>query len=71
MKTAAGSLAGKLASGLNMNAMLTNTGTAKQDIIIDQPIYLDGRVIANNTQKHMTRQQNAYAISKGKFNVRF
>lgn len=71
LKTAAGSLAGKLASGLNMNAMFTNTGTAKQDIIIDQPIYLDGRVIANNTQKYITRQQNAYAISKGKFNVRF
>lgn len=71
LKTAAGSLASALQSGMTMNANIQNVSRDQQDIIIDQPIYLDGRVIANNTQKHMTRQQNAYAISKGKFNVRF
>ena len=71
LETAAGSLAGKLATGLNMNAELTNTGFSKQTLIIDQPIILDGRIIANNTQKHISSQQSGFAMSRGKLNVRF
>lgn len=71
LETAAGSLAGKLANGLNMNAELTNTGFSKQTLIIDQPIILDGRIIANNTQKHISSQQSGFAMSRGKMNVRF
>lgn len=71
LKTAAGSLAGKLATGLNMNAELTNTGFSKQTLIIDQPIILDGRIIANNTQKYISSQQSGFAMSRGKLNVRF
>lgn len=71
LETAAGSLAGKLATELNMNAELTNTGFSKQTLIIDQPIILDGRIIANNTQKHISSQQSRFAMSRGKLNVRF
>ena len=71
LETAAGSLAGKLANGLNMNAELTNTGFSKQTLIIDQPIILDGRIIANNTQKYISSQQSGFAMSRGKLNVRF
>lgn len=71
LETAAGSLAGKLATGLNMNAELTNTGFSKQTLIIDQPIILDGRIIANNTQKYISSQQSGFAMSRGKMNVRF
>lgn len=71
LETAAGSLAGKLATGLNMNAELTNTGFSKQTLIIDQPIILDGRIIANNTQKYISSQQSGFAMSRGKLNVRF
>lgn len=71
LETAAGSLAGKLANRLNMNAELTNTGFSKQTLIIDQPIILDGRIIANNTQKHISSQQSGFAMSRGKLNVRF
>lgn len=71
LETAAGSLAGKLATELNMNAELTNTGFSKQTLIIDQPIILDGRIIANNTQKHISSQQSGFAMSRGKMNVRF
>lgn len=71
LETAAGSLAGKLYAGINMNAELTNTGFSKQTLIIDQPIILDGRIIANNTQKHISSQQSGFAMSRGKLNVRF
>lgn len=71
LEAAAGSLANKLATGINMNAELTNTGFSSQNLVINQPIILDGRIIANNTQKYISSQQSGFAMSRGKMNVRF
>lgn len=75
LKTAAGSLAGKLASalesGMTMNANLQNVTKDQQEVIVNSPVYLDGKLISKSTEKYITSHQSAYAMAKGKFNVRF
>lgn len=71
LKTAAGSLAGALSAGMSIDADVKNIGAGPSEITIISPIYLDGKIISNNTQTHITNQQAAYAMSKGKLNVRF
>lgn len=71
LKTAAGSLASALQSGMTMNANIQNVSRDQQEMIVNTPIYLDGKLISKNTEKHITSHQSAYAMAKGKFNVRF
>lgn len=71
LKTAAGSLAGALSAGMSIDADVKNIGAGPSEITIISPTYLDGKIISNNTQTHITNQQAAYAMSKGKLNVRF
>lgn len=71
LKTAAGSLAGALSAGMSIDADVKNIGAGPSEITIISPTYLDGKIISNNTQTHITNQQTAYAMSKGKLNVRF
>ena len=71
LKTAAGSLAGALSAGMSIDADVKNIGAGPSEITIISPTYLDGKIISNNTQTYITNQQAAYAMSKGKLNVRF
>lgn len=71
LKTAAGSLASALQSGMTMNANIQNVSRDQQEMIVNTPIYLDGKLISKNTEKYITSHQSAYAMAKGKFNVRF
>lgn len=71
LKTAAGSLASALESGMTMNANLQNVTKDQQEVIVNSPVYLDGKLISKSTEKYITSHQNAYAMAKGKFNVRF
>lgn len=71
LKTAAGSLASALQSGMTMNANIQNVSREQQEMIVNTPIYLDGKLISKNTEKYITSHQSAYAMAKGKFNVRF
>ena len=71
LKTAAGSLASALESGMTMNANLQNVTKDQQEVIVNSPVYLDGKLISKSTEKYITNHQNAYAMAKGKINVRF
>ena len=71
LKTAAGSLASALESGMTMNANLQNITKDQQEVIVNSPVYLDGKLISKSTEKYITSHQSAYAMAKGKFNVRF
>lgn len=71
LKTAAGSLADALASGMSIDADVRNIGAGPSELTIISPTYLDGKLISDNTQKYITNQQSAFAMSKGKLNVRF
>ena len=71
VRTAALSLADMMKQGLNMGADLTNIYNANQELTVNAPVYLDGKKIADSTQKYITNQQNARAFARGKVNVRF
>ena len=71
LKTAAGSLAGALSAGMTIDADVKNIGAGPSELTFNSPVYLDGKLISNNTQTYITNQQAAYAMSKGKLNVRF
>ena len=71
LKTAAGSLASALESGMTMNANLQNVTKDQQEVIVNSPVYLDGKLISKSTEKYITSHQSAYAMAKGKLNVRF
>lgn len=71
LKTAAGSLAGALSAGMSIDADVKNIGAGPSELTFNSPVYLDGKLISNNTQTYITNQQAAYAMSKGKLNVRF
>lgn len=65
LEKAAGSLASKLQTGMSINADVKNIGMGPTELSIITPVYLDGKKISDNTQKHVTNQQTAYAVSRG------
>lgn len=65
LEKAAGSLASKLQTGMSINADVKNIGVGPTELLFTTPVYLDGKIISNTTQKYVTNQQTAYAVSRG------
>lgn len=65
LKKAANSLAGNITLGFGDNPNVMNTGNYRSEIVLNNNVNLDGRVVSNNTQKYITNQQQAYSMSRG------
>ena len=69
LKKAAGSLAGNITLGFGDNSNILDVGGGTSEIVLNAPLILDGKIIANNTQKYITSQQTAYSMSRRVANV--
>ncbi len=65
LKKAANSLAGNITLGFGDNPNVMNTGNYRSEIVLNNNVNLDGRLVSNNTQKYITNQQQAYSMSRG------
>ncbi len=65
LKKAAGSLAGNITLGFGENPNVFGFSTGTTEIVLNSPVILDGRTISNNTQKHITNQQQAFSMARG------
>ncbi|MFR5876321.1 MAG: phage tail protein [Eubacterium sp.] len=69
LKNAAHSLAGVLSDGLTVNANLKNSSAGEAIYNFSSPVYLDGRIISDNTQKYITQSQMAKQVARGVISV--
>lgn len=69
LANAAHSLASTLNDEMQVNASVRNISSGSQTLNLTTPVYLDGRIISQNTQKHITQTQNAMQFARGVVNV--
>lgn len=69
LANAAHSLASTLNDEMQINASVRNISSGSQTLNLTTPVYLDGRIISQNTQKHITQTQNAMQFARGVINV--
>lgn len=65
VEDAARSLAEKMRNSLVMNANLTNVGSGRTSYTFSAPVYLDGKKIADNTQRYITSEQRGLQRARG------
>ncbi|HIU68802.1 MAG TPA: phage tail tape measure protein [Candidatus Scubalenecus merdavium] len=65
VEDAARSLAEKMRNSLVMNANLTNVGGGRTSYTFSAPVYLDGKKIADNTQRYITSEQRGLQRARG------
>lgn len=69
LKKAASSLAGNITLGFGDNPKIMEMGNYNSEIVLNNKVNLDGRVISDNTQRYITNQQQAYSMARGITNV--
>lgn len=65
VEDAARSLAEKMRNSLVMSANLTNVGSGRTSYTFSAPVYLDGKKIADNTQRYITSEQRGLQRARG------
>lgn len=65
VEDAARSLAEKMRNSFVMNANLTNVGSGRTSYTFSAPVYLDGKKIADNTQRYITSEQRGLQRARG------